>query len=309
MQGFGVALATTIIGLVLRVYFSQSRPDLAESESTARLELAAATGRLKAELSQSVVSLNDFSRQTRQALEELRDEVIASTKATKEAAERALEEASQEAASTLTESSKTAVSEMRKLSTATTKVVSGMEMNVAALSSLELSHQQIAGSLKSLEHAAGSSQSILKTLDAQSQAIAGIQNGAADTVRGLAAAASSLNGHVGDLNASAGRLGDLLVNKLAQVEAVPRAVAESAMGAIGEAIDRLRFDLESIVRTQASITEGLSEQAKLGADTIARHNEALEAELAKSRENVAKVHSALVEMTGQLAARAEAHPG
>ena len=47
VQGFGIALTTTIMGLVLRVFFSQSRVDLVQTEDTARIELAEAAGRLK----------------------------------------------------------------------------------------------------------------------------------------------------------------------------------------------------------------------------------------------------------------------
>ena len=49
VQGFGIALATTIIGLILRVFFAQGRPDLENSEVEARLELTDAVARLKGE--------------------------------------------------------------------------------------------------------------------------------------------------------------------------------------------------------------------------------------------------------------------
>jgi hypothetical protein len=309
VQGFGVALATTIIGLVLRVYFSQSRPDLAESEATARLEIAAATGKLKAELSRSVVSMNDFSRQTRQALEELREEVVASIQATKERAERTVNEMARQATSAVNESSEAAVSGARKLSTATTKVVNGMESNVAALSGLEAAQQQISESLKALESAATCSQSILENLVTQSSSIGELQSGATNTVRDLAGAASLLNQHVSGLNASTGRLEGILVDKLAEIQAVPQVVAETAIAGVSEAIERLRRDLDSIVQAQASVVSDLTDQVKQGTQIASRHNVALEGEIARSRENVTKVHTALVDMTETLAARAEARIG
>lgn len=309
VQGFGVALATTIIGLVLRVYFNQSRPDLAESEATARLELAAASGKLKAELSRSIVSMNDFSRQTRQSLEELRDEVIASVLTTKEGAERAVQEMSQQASQAMSENSEAAVAGTRKLSTATTKVVSGMESNVAALAGMETAQQQISESLRALESAALRSQSILENLVAQSNSIGDLQSGAADTVRDLAGAASLLNQHVSGLNASTDRLEGILVDKLSEVQAVPKTVADSAILGISEAIERIRRDLDAIVQAQANVVGGLTEQVKQGAEMASRHNAALEGEIAKSRDNVTKVHAALVDMTETLAKRAETRVG
>jgi hypothetical protein len=309
VQGFGVALATTIIGLVLRVYFNQTRPDIAESETSARLELAAASGKLKAELSRSIVSMNDFSRQTRQSLEELRDEIVTSMQAVKESAEITVRDISQQATATVIENSEAAVSGTRKLSSATTKVVSGMENNVAAMSGLESAQLQISASLVALESAAGRSQTILENLVAQSERIGALQSGAADTVRDLAGAASMLNQHVLGLNASTERLEGILVDKLAEVHAVPRKVADSAVAGISEAIGRLRDDLQSVVQAQASVVTDLADQVKQGAEMASRHNGALESEIAKSRENVAKVHSSLVDMTEKLAGKVEARVG
>lgn len=309
IQGFGVALATTIVGLVLRVYFNQSRPDIAEAETSARLELAAASGKLKAELSRSVVSMNDFSRQTRQSLEELRDELVTSLQAVKAGAEQVVQEMTERATSAVIDNSDAAIARAKKLATATDKVVSGMESHVTSLSGLEGAQAQISASLQALEAAAGRSQAILEHLVEQSNAVGELQAGASHAVQSLASAASLLNEHVTGLNAATGRLEGLLVDKLAEVQAVPRSIADSAINGIGEALERVRQDMQAIVDGQGAVLTGLADQVRQGADTASRHNEALEAELARSRENVTKVHAALVEMTGQLAAKAEAHAG
>ena len=67
---FGLALATTIVGLALRVMFSQMREDPVEIEREARLELGEAVSRLKAELYTSVTELNSFRRAMTQSLTE-----------------------------------------------------------------------------------------------------------------------------------------------------------------------------------------------------------------------------------------------
>jgi len=309
VQGFGVALATTIIGLVLRVYFNQSRPDIAEAETTARLELAAASAKLKAELSRSVVSMNDFSRQTRQSLEEMRDEVIAGMQTVRENAEQSVLEMKAQATAAVTESSEAAVSGTRKLSTATTKVVSGMESHAAALAGLEATQQHISAGLAALESAAQRSQSILETLAEQSGNVGRLHTSAAETVEGLVGAAALLNQHVQGLNASTERLEGILVDKLAEVQAVPRTVAETAVSGIAEALERLRLDLQNVTKAQAAVVADLAGQVRESADIASRHNSALEQEVAKSRDNVAKVHSALVDMTDRLATRAEARVG
>lgn len=305
VQGFGIALVTTILGLVLRVYFNQSRPDLAENEAQARMELAEATGRFKAELSRSVVSMNDFGRQTRQSLEELRDEVLTSLKAVKQSSEQAVAEMSRQATTAVAENSDAAVARAKKLTTATDKVVGGMEGNAAALAGMQNASEQIAASLTALEGAAARSQELLEGLIAQSQAIGVFQQGSATTARDLAEATSLLNQHVAGLNASTGRLEEVLVAKLEEIQAVPQGVAVGAIQGISETLGRLRDDIRGILEAQSSVTLGLAAQVQQSAEAANRHNAALEAEVARSRESVARVHSSLVDMTEQLARRAE----
>jgi hypothetical protein len=306
IQGFGVALATTIIGLVLRVYFNQSRPDIAESETSARLELAAASGKLKSELSRSIVSMNDFSRQTRQSLEELRDEVVASVQQIKDAAELSVKETSERASTAMAEHAEAAVARSKKLTNATDKIVGGMERHTESLSGLDSANASIVASLAALEGAAGNSKAMLDGLVTQTGQVSQIQSGAAAAVRDLTEAASALRDQVGGMTASTDRLEGVLLDKIEQVQAVPQAVAKAAISAVEEAIERLRADLQSIVDAQSKVVEGLNDQMKHSAETAGRHNAALETELTRSRDNVAKVHSALVDMTGALASRAEA---
>lgn len=305
IQGFGVALATTIVGLILRVYFNQSRPDLAESETSARLELAAASGKLKTELSRSVVSMNDFSRQTRQSLEELREEVIVSIQRTREAAETAVQESAREATASVSDHADAAVARTKKVSTATDKVIGGMERHADSLEGWAASHEIISNSLRSIETAATTSQTVLEHLVGQSDRIAELHAASAERANDLKSATTALHGQIEGLARATSALEASLSERIEAVQGIPQSVATSAINGIEAAIERIRGDLSSIVETQSQTVADLAAQARNGAETAARHNGALEAELAKSRDNVAKVHSALVAMTGELAARAE----
>ena len=62
VTNFGIALSTTIFGVTLRVMFNQMRVDPAEVERTARMELADTARRLRCELDDTVVDLNQFRR-------------------------------------------------------------------------------------------------------------------------------------------------------------------------------------------------------------------------------------------------------
>jgi hypothetical protein len=67
ITNFGIAIATTIVGLALRVMFNQMRQDPAEVERVSRLELADASRRLRREIDSVVMELNVFQRTAQQS--------------------------------------------------------------------------------------------------------------------------------------------------------------------------------------------------------------------------------------------------
>jgi hypothetical protein len=70
VTNFGVAIASTILGVALRVVFNQMRQDPIEVERTARLELADAARRVKQELDATTFEFASFRRATQQIFEE-----------------------------------------------------------------------------------------------------------------------------------------------------------------------------------------------------------------------------------------------
>jgi hypothetical protein len=79
VQNFGIAIASTIAGITLRIMFNQMRRDPVETEAASRLELAEASRRVKRELESSILEFGYFRRVTQQsitdALEEVRESI------------------------------------------------------------------------------------------------------------------------------------------------------------------------------------------------------------------------------------------
>jgi hypothetical protein len=75
VQNFGVAIASTICGIALRIFFNQMRRDPIEVEHAARLELAEASRRVKRELESTVIEFSYFRRATQQSISDALDEV------------------------------------------------------------------------------------------------------------------------------------------------------------------------------------------------------------------------------------------
>jgi hypothetical protein len=75
VQNFGIAIASTIAGIALRILFNQMRRDPLEVEATARLELAEASRRVKRELESAILEFGYFRRATQQSIGDAMDEV------------------------------------------------------------------------------------------------------------------------------------------------------------------------------------------------------------------------------------------
>ena len=75
VQNFGIAIASTIAGITLRIMFNQMRRDPIETEATSRLELAEASRRVKRELESAILEFGYFRRMTQQSITDALDEV------------------------------------------------------------------------------------------------------------------------------------------------------------------------------------------------------------------------------------------
>ena len=74
VQNFGIAIASTIAGITLRILFNQMRRDPVEVEATARMELAEALRRVKRELESVLLEFGYFRRMTQQSVTDALDE-------------------------------------------------------------------------------------------------------------------------------------------------------------------------------------------------------------------------------------------
>ena len=91
ISGFGVALSSTIAGIVLRVLMQRMAPDIAQQEGEARVDLDLAIRDFRTHLSMSIGELKRYSVETSQLLAEQRDAVRETLAQDTEAQERARE--------------------------------------------------------------------------------------------------------------------------------------------------------------------------------------------------------------------------
>ena len=158
VQNFGIAIASTIAGITLRILFNQMRRDPVEVEATARLELAEASRRVKRELESAILEFGYFRRATQQSMDDAMDEVRESIGKVRErfageverlaaAAGEPLEETNRKSAATLDnlnertvqilDVSRQLVKEGEQLARSTTNVVRAIDLMLAKLSALQ----------------------------------------------------------------------------------------------------------------------------------------------------------------------------
>lgn len=159
VQNFGIAIASTISGIALRILFNQMRRDPVEVEATARLELAEASRRVKRELESAILEFGYFRRTTQQSIGDAMDEVRESMDKVRglfageverlaAAAGQPLEATSKRSADTLDhlnertvqilDVSRQLVLEGEQLARSTTNVVKAIDFMLAKLSALQM---------------------------------------------------------------------------------------------------------------------------------------------------------------------------
>ncbi|MGY4402838.1 hypothetical protein [Bradyrhizobium sp. USDA 3315] len=106
VQNFGIAIASTIAGIALRIFFNQMRRDPIEVEATARVELAEASRRVKRELENTVLEFGYFRRATQQSITDALDEVKDLLGETRESVTSELRQFASDASKPLEEASK-----------------------------------------------------------------------------------------------------------------------------------------------------------------------------------------------------------
>ncbi len=165
VQNFGIAIASTIAGISLRILFNQMRRDPVEVEATARLELADASRRVKRELEATVLEFGYFRRMAQQSISDALDEVKetladSSDKLADEirkfamTAGQPLEDASKKSGDTLDDLSERVVQTLEKisdrlahegeqLSRSSTSMVKAIDAVVTKLSSMQTPDQVI----------------------------------------------------------------------------------------------------------------------------------------------------------------------
>jgi len=266
ITNFGVALATTIVGVALRVILSQMRQDPVEVEREARTALSDAVSRLKGQLDNSVVDLNSFRRSTQQSLQEGMDEMAEKVNALLAEHARKLEETTGGLAKDLKETLSAFSEEATSLNKAVNKTVTAVARLADRVDGIRTPEDLLE---QKIEPAA---QGIVRIVEAAERRVAA-QAGQVEELKAallsMAETAKRLEQGMAAMDAA----------RRAQIEET-RAMLSDMRGAVGEAAEAVRSalkrDNDAAVQTErlaaaaASLATATADMAKTMVDANAR---------------------------------------
>lgn len=305
VQGFGIALATTIFGLILRVFFSQGRPDLENVEEQTRLELTEAASRLKAELNGVVRTMNDFSRQIQQSIREVHE---ASTTAVEEFTGSSVEglksvvDAANEA---IRGQANDFAARSKRYSASFDTLLEKLEQHGQSVENLSKSHDAIRSTAELTKKTADNVNLSVQALKASGEAAHTSASEAAAASQSVRTMTEQLATSVAALEESLKNVRDETDRQIEQLKAGPAEVGAQAMQTLKNAASALEGHLSDVSTLNATIQSDLTAQNAAALEVAKQHNAALEIELGRSRQLVGQVHSALAEMTESLAKTVE----
>jgi len=300
VQGFGVALATTILGLVLRVFFNQSRVDLFEVEDSARLELAEAAGQLKKELGEIAMSFRSFADGIQQSIVEVRDDARDRIASLSVEALESVQTATGKSISSMGSSADKFSTEADNFSKKIAEVGTSLEKYQQVF---EKSADLLDG-FNELAEAIGKASDAIRT---NSEVLAKQSEQALDTQRLIQTSAEGLHAAVSSTDNDLGGLISQFRTVAAEMEIQMKRLSDAPRDEIKAAFEQLTKASKAVSEATAQSSDAqIAAMKRLGTASeglvaaTQQHNASLEYELSRSRSYVQQVHSALVEMTAKL---------
>jgi len=338
ISNFGIALATTIIGLALRVALYQMRQDPVEIEKEARIELGEAALRLKHELDNVVVEMNSFRRATQQSISEGLKEIadLAQGEVIK-----AFNNVSNEAHGVvfkIDEAFASFTQNANQMDNVTSKTVNSVENLIERLESikvpeniieekLETAVQGIGEVVKELTVLAKEDQKVVRRLSRMiGKAVDSTElldgridalNKQMEPLQGVVIRITEMGEGLNDIKAQTVTVLDTIKKTARNHESILHGISEASESilrvvkqqedAIGEVLTKGKENSEVILQqtranadNQTKVLDVLVSALEMNLETVRRHNQAFEAEYERARVITAKVQASLASMSALL---------
>ncbi len=288
VSNFGVALASTILGVLLRVLFSQMREDPVEVEEQSRYELAQASSMLKEELYASVQDMKSFRGLLQQSIAESFDEVNEKSKESILRAAEELSEAAKNINQEIAERNEQLGERFDRFNDLTQRSVSSLEALVESMETVrppnELIHEAFEKTVSSMERLGEESQKIYHITEQQRERTQASIDIAATAIQRISEDLTKLTGENSPL-------GSVIDNLSKTTESLDN---------VGKDIERLSSNLAREVTTQKDKLGEINSVTSESVQLMKSHNSELSEALKQNREMLSEVEKNLAEMARAL---------
>lgn len=305
VQGFGVALATTIFGLILRVFFNQGRPDLENVEDQARLEMTDAVARLKAELGDVVRQLNDFTRHVQMSMQELHQSTTESIKGLANDTVEGLSTVVEEATATIRDEANDFAARSKKYSATFDKLLAKLDQHADGIDMMLEAQESVQTTAKSAESAAAAAGAAVAALREGAEHARASTTSSLETVTSAKQLVNGLALSVEKMEESLLRMREESDRRLEAVRAAPTQGIAEAMEALSQASAALKSHVSEAGQLHASVHASMTARSEEALKVALQFNGQIEQELQRSRDLVERVHKSLADMTSNLATAVE----
>jgi methyl-accepting chemotaxis protein len=277
LSNFGIALGTTITGLILRVILNQVHEDPVELERRSRMDLRDAAMDLRLELNSAVEDVRNFRRDVllstgegvqqliRSASDALKDSIAAVTGATETAAAR------------IDSALLQLPNRGSQVDEAADKLIQGLVKYGRAVELLKVDPDPLAAELKPLRQALARNTKVIDKFADASE----------DSAKKLTDEISRLNGAIGEMEERIKNVSLSTISDSAQK-------AADDLGRLSSSTTTSADRVTKQVAKMVAALQSLKVEAAESLNSATRHREALEKELSVSRDLVIQVQRALL---------------
>lgn len=310
IANFGLALFSTIIGIIARVFINQARMDTGQAERDARMALTEAMVDFRLRLDDAVIAMRSFCAQTQQITG---DAIRANAENANKALEESVAKIGKTSNSVLTrieEAFEEFSSNTGKLNQVAAGTVLALEKLIDRLENMEPPSDLISKRLDIVMESAEKAGGLLRErLEADEQAI----SEAAQRMKDMEERLRSAAGWISSAGSGLGGVSDASLRAVAAAQAASKQLVDltsTMANAISEQerlIASSRANAEvlngGVIETQKKLAEQARESLESLTNALRAHNEAMAAELERARRMTTDTGTALADMTDALTQR------
>lgn len=303
IQDFGIALSSTIFGVILRLILTQFRTDPVEIEREAHAELASAAQNLRSEMQQALTDFKGYRVAMHQSFDEAMTEVRNRSEDSVAKTTSRFEEVVETLVGRIESTFEAHAENARKLTDASSKTVEALESVIRRIEEIEapsdLVEQKLAPAVEEIRKAA---EAVNKRAAADGREVQRLSKIVESAVQGAETLDQRLKRAAKQEEAGT-EARQALVQELHSLKESVAAVREAA-----EASEQLMAQAGESARASQDMLQGLKDSAQATLQEVREHNAALGKALGESRAMTLKVHSELTDLANRVTRRLDGEP-